>query len=667
MTITTYFGDLHANTLKMLIGLKDEGIITNLRTHYEELKKAYDLNNVKDFISLINKLEFNTAVIEKRSLCYLGDILADRGQNDVMTLHLMNKMTENNVDYEIIYSNHDHYFIRNIPHMNSGHYNQIKSDLMPGQDQSLMQFKESLEKKDISTNQMKDMINNYLSKLKLISLKYDSKENNPIIATHAPLNKMIVDNIQQKTQVYNTLSDKVTDINSDFNQFITQLSKKKNLEYEKVVKQVSNQRLEPDQHLGAQLTWNRVSGNDDFLQVLNTKANSKLYHIHGHDSGGKQLYPNSFNLDNYTGKGRSLTYKTNLDSERLIINTKNVMSNENEKYNYLSIEYSLNSKVNKDLQKAVIALYIIDVNLTTKTLDNLKNNQDLQKAIIALNNIGVDLTTETWNNLKNNQDLQKAIIALDNIGVDLTTETWDNLKNNQDLQKAIIVAHESGFKIKTNTFNFLKKNPSLCQTLASNYDAIQKIDTKRNDGELFKNKCQTLQHQLVEDVIGKAFKTQQKGKKFNFRNEYSYQQLQEQTEMLTVVNDNQKTPKQKIETLDKYESNAKKKSSGWAKFGKAIASVLITGVCAVLGAAVGIGIGIAAGGSAGSIVPGLGTVGGAIVGAAIAGWKGATIGAGVGAVASVAASTIFFNRDSKEEKMAKDVIQKGRNFINLEN
>ena len=110
MTITTYFGDLHANTLKMLIGLEDAYIITNLKTHYKGLKKAYDRNNVDAFISLIDKLKFRETAI-KRSLCYLGDILADRGQNDAMTLYLMNKMTENNVDYEIIYSNHGWCFI----------------------------------------------------------------------------------------------------------------------------------------------------------------------------------------------------------------------------------------------------------------------------------------------------------------------------------------------------------------------------------------------------------------------------------------------------------------------------------------------------------------------------------------------------------------------------
>ena len=259
-------------------------------------------------------------------------------------------------------------------------------------------------------------------------------------------------------------------------------------------------------------------------------------------------------------------------------------------------------------------------------------------------------------------NVQKMLIDLSENNVDFSND-WQRITNDENLQKALIVAQESGFEINTNTFNFflidskypLKENESFSQTLANNYDAIQKIDTPNQTGQEFKNSCQKLQKKLVQDLVKNASNAEEKEKIFDYSKEYSYQQLEEQTEMLTVVNDNQKTSNQKIEALDKYESNAKKKSSGWATFGNAITVVLITGVGAVLGAAAGIGIGIAAGGSAGSVVPGLGTVTGAIVGAAVAGWKGATIGAGVGAVVSAAASTIFFNRDSQEEKMAKDV------------
>ncbi|MCF6765965.1 hypothetical protein L3V82_09275 [Thiotrichales bacterium 19S3-7] len=310
MPTTTYFGDLHANTLKMLIGLKDEGIITNLNTHYAQLKQAYDQNNVGAFIALIDQLQFDPVAIGDRSLCYIGDVLADRGQNDAMTLYLMNKMTENNVDYEIIYSNHDHEFISNLQHMRNGHYDQITHNLYRDayQDQakSLTNFRQTLIDQDIQQPLLGQMLDNYLAKLKLVSLKFDPNDN-PVIATHAPLNNGIIQQMQHSTQAHTHIEDKVLAINESFNAKV----------------QDNSIRNIPMRSMEYQLIWNRDSGNGNFLQSLNTVDGKTLVHIHGHDSAGVRRYPNSHNLDNATGKGVTLDYATNIDAEKVSIATTN--------------------------------------------------------------------------------------------------------------------------------------------------------------------------------------------------------------------------------------------------------------------------------------------------------------------------------------------------------
>ncbi len=87
--VVVYFGDMHANTLKMLIGLSKQGIISNLNSIYQLFYDAYRANNLKFFFELVDQLKFDSASISSKRLCYIGDMLSDRGQNDAFTLYLL--------------------------------------------------------------------------------------------------------------------------------------------------------------------------------------------------------------------------------------------------------------------------------------------------------------------------------------------------------------------------------------------------------------------------------------------------------------------------------------------------------------------------------------------------------------------------------------------------
>ncbi|MCF6766628.1 hypothetical protein L3V82_12695 [Thiotrichales bacterium 19S3-7] len=183
--------------------------------------------------------------------------------------------------------------------------------------------------------------------------------------------------------------------------------------------------------------------------------------------------------------------------------------------------------------------------------------------------------------------------------------------------------------------------------LLENFEAINKIDTSSNKGQKFKNSCIELQEELMSDLIHQS---QKKGKTLAVENEYSYQQLKNQTKMLNVVNDSTKQGHEKKQALMDYGLNAKKKSSGWAKFGKAILTVVTAGIGLVAGATTG----VVSGAVIGSSVCGIGAIPGAIVG----GFAGAAVGIGAGE----ATPLYFFTKDSKKEKMANHIVKSGQEY-----
>lgn len=238
------------------------------------------------------------------------------------------------------------------------------------------------------------------------------------------------------------------------------------------------------------------------------------------------------------------------------------------------------------------------------------------------------------------EDLEELISSDDKKQKDLLCKTL-MLSNNNEYHKNLnntisLIASN----LNDNILSFIKNNPIFCETLSKNYDKIQEINVDNIAGKKFKNSCQKLQTELVQDILKKVSNAKREGKRFNYINEYSYQQLEEQTDMLTVVNDQEKTSLEKKESLNKYKANANQKSSGWAKFGKAILAVFSAGIAFVFGVAI----------------------------RAVTGTLPLAIGgSSSGNVIAASAPTYFYSRKSKAENMANEVTQKGINAIEIEN
>jgi hypothetical protein len=138
-----FLGDLHGNTLKLVFFLIKEGLFefgksTNSpevvdikETHWNRQMKEY--SKFYHFYNLLKKSNYymysDTQRLDtlKKLVCiiqsarisetgpriiFLGDLLADRGNNDYLTLMVIKLLYNANINYEILLSNHDLEFIR---------------------------------------------------------------------------------------------------------------------------------------------------------------------------------------------------------------------------------------------------------------------------------------------------------------------------------------------------------------------------------------------------------------------------------------------------------------------------------------------------------------------------------------------------------------------------
>ncbi|RNC77554.1 metallophosphoesterase [Piscirickettsia salmonis] len=127
-------GDAHGNPLKILQHLHNEGLITNYRELYGQLLDSYKNNNVRAFIQLLEQLSFSgLEERQKTQIMLLGDLLADRGQNDIMMLSLFRVLTEQHVQYNVVFSNHDREFLRNLESIRQQRYKNIRVTIDPKQ------------------------------------------------------------------------------------------------------------------------------------------------------------------------------------------------------------------------------------------------------------------------------------------------------------------------------------------------------------------------------------------------------------------------------------------------------------------------------------------------------------------------------------------------------
>jgi len=112
-------GDLHGNAMKLVYFLiQHGGMLLQKKSDYLILFQSYQIfkNNVDDaerevlkhaitqFEAILSHVTFRSGAPFIR---LIGDVLADRGYNDYLTLLVFRALKNNHIRYEIIFSNHD--------------------------------------------------------------------------------------------------------------------------------------------------------------------------------------------------------------------------------------------------------------------------------------------------------------------------------------------------------------------------------------------------------------------------------------------------------------------------------------------------------------------------------------------------------------------------------
>ncbi|MCF6768216.1 hypothetical protein L3V86_07570 [Thiotrichales bacterium 19S11-10] len=267
-----YIGDLHGHALKLPYSYKDH--IDNL--DFEQLKQAYHNNDVIRFIEIFENVEFKDTI---PTICSLGDVLAERGQNDLMTLCIIDKMHKSGLSFNIIYSNHDAEFIHNIEGIIKGEFDNISSIMEGKFIRSLRNLIRFMESNSSFQEKLKDYIKSYLAHLCIASV--DHTEEGYILATHAPLNEKIV---RKYFDLNKSLKENIEKLNRKFIELLGD-------DHEELFNKYYD------------LIWNRET-DEDFDPQRIMRSSHPILHVHGHHND-KKLYPSSINLNSFNGQDES--------------------------------------------------------------------------------------------------------------------------------------------------------------------------------------------------------------------------------------------------------------------------------------------------------------------------------------------------------------------------
>lgn len=322
-------GDLHANAVKLLYFLVRHGVCQISAEHYARLVVIYKM----PISSLTAKkiVEFNVLVagiqITNRHMLVrlIGDELGDRGSNDYFVLKILQKLHQEQVNVEILMSNHGVEFVEAYERFKE-RGNQFKITTLVDHAPSLSNMSYLIKQGLVEADEVLDIANQYYKPyLKIISYSLDEQTEGITIYSHAGIglesiillaikfhviqvDKAINQNeaIEQLFKTIGTskqLAKMIDKINQKFNHIYVRNNCVHTLydplELEKGY--YGNMRLKLSNVLEF-LMWNRSYKLLHRPEVYNKYP---LSFVHGHDST-ERTGCNIFNLDGDSGKALNL-------------------------------------------------------------------------------------------------------------------------------------------------------------------------------------------------------------------------------------------------------------------------------------------------------------------------------------------------------------------------
>lgn len=317
-------GDLHGNALKLLYFLLRHNIIaltgSDPKKTYQDFVDLYErsasLESDKQLGPLFKDInawmDKNVKVINKEVLIRLiGDEFFDRGNNDYMTLKLLEQLTKGNVKFHITISNHSNVFIAAYePTTNGSNFKTPEGMMKLYQVRSSVPLEGFVNKNLLPRDEFVRLVGEvYKPAVKV--LDYELTDEGITLFTHAPVRFDTIKNLANYYDI--TYQDGTTEqlahtinlINTKFSESMVLNRASNALQLPKNVRRFA----EIDREISPLLdiTWNRCANQEAANDVEARPEKNNQYNItyvHGHDSKYKSSLPHVINLDNKCGKVR---------------------------------------------------------------------------------------------------------------------------------------------------------------------------------------------------------------------------------------------------------------------------------------------------------------------------------------------------------------------------
>ena len=196
-------GDLHGNPIRLLEGLYHYGVIDVNKQDYAEIVNHYaqacdDPNNTTNNKELLALLRNKIKIKDTRLLVRLiGDMIADRGANDAFTLTLIEVLIDLGVPIRPLLSNHDIEAMKCL--LGAKNIEEVKAHIAENsgffarsnQAQSFLNLISSVERGELSFEDVQRMSHKYFSKMVLLDYSIDEWGRLEIYS-HAPINLEIL-------------------------------------------------------------------------------------------------------------------------------------------------------------------------------------------------------------------------------------------------------------------------------------------------------------------------------------------------------------------------------------------------------------------------------------------------------------------------------------------
>ena len=192
--LTVVAGDLHSNAIKLLFILISYKIVSNVsNATYKAFLMVYKKNvmdltreDIDLFKEQLELLTFSSVA----DFISLGDLLSDRGNNDIWILLILQKLMQAKINIELLLSNHDFELIKSY---------EMKERFAPDEfmlgefSRSLEQMQILIDRNLITREDVLQLVETVFKPiLKIISYSLDATKTNITIYSHAPIDLQII-------------------------------------------------------------------------------------------------------------------------------------------------------------------------------------------------------------------------------------------------------------------------------------------------------------------------------------------------------------------------------------------------------------------------------------------------------------------------------------------